>query len=89
MSHVVKSHKPYNNNMTKTVSDKLKKIFSKFQSQSVSKGTIILTPNQSTNNTNFLKSGIVRMYSIHDNGDEATMLLFKANSFFSYSSLIV
>ena len=65
-----------------TVAEKILSFFSHFQPLTVAKNQIIITPKEEISSIYLIKKGLVRMYIISEEGEEATLHVFKENSFF-------
>lgn len=68
--------------MNQKVSEKIDKFFSGFYPVSFEKGEIIIHPDGKVQHIFLLKKGKVRMYSVSDDGQEATLHIFRPSSFF-------
>lgn len=60
----------------------LEQFFSKYQRLSFKKNQLIISPDHNPGGIYFLKSGLVRQYSISAKGEELTLNIFKPFSFF-------
>lgn len=68
--------------MSHSPQSKVELFFSQYQPQSVAKNQILISPEDEIASVYFLKEGLVRMYSISSEGEEATLHVFRAGSFF-------
>ncbi len=69
------------------VQDSFKKLFnfySQFKTVSFKKGDIILSPGEVPPGVYFLKRGYTRLYSVSQEGEELTMIIYKPNDFFPF-----
>lgn len=68
--------------MESKVAEKLEFFFSQFKPLKIRKGQIIYRPEDEISNIYLIRKGLVRQYSISENGDEVTINFFRPNSFF-------
>lgn len=68
--------------MNDAVRKKLDNFFTKFKHQQYKKGEILIRADDEPQGIFYLKSGIVRQYSISKDGEEQTLNLYKPISFF-------
>lgn len=68
--------------MNLKVTEKIDKFFFQFFKVSFNKGDIILRPDGKIKNIFLLKKGSVRMYVVSDDGQEVTLHIFTAGSYF-------
>ncbi|MDQ3098144.1 MAG: Crp/Fnr family transcriptional regulator [bacterium] len=64
------------------ITKKIDVFFSQFTTVDFEKSEIIIRPNKDIHHIFLLKKGLVRMYSITEDGIEATIHIFRPNSFF-------
>lgn len=65
-----------------SVKNKVEVFFSKYISLTFAKNQIIISPEEEIMSIYLLKKGLVRMYIISEEGEEATIHVFRAGSFF-------
>lgn len=65
-----------------TAFEKLEDFFSKYKLFRYQKGEAILRPGDTPQGVYLIKKGYVRLYSISENGEELTLIIFKPNDFF-------
>jgi len=68
--------------MTSLITQKVDTFFAHFPVITFTKGEIIIHPDQPLTDIFLLKTGKVRMYVISANGEEITLHIFRANSYF-------
>src|SRR3989344_4646928 len=68
--------------MNETIRKKLDDFFTKFKHQQYKKGEILIRADDEPQGIFYLKSGVVRQYSISKDGEEQTLNLYKPISFF-------
>lgn len=68
--------------------EKVNTFFKKFKEASYKKGGTILSPDDPMNEVFFIKSGVVRLYTISRDGNETTFNLLKPETYFSMLSVI-
>lgn len=61
---------------------KLNKFFSNYKSLSFKKGQTILRPGEDPPGVFFIKKGFARLYSVSNEGEELTFVIFKSEDFF-------
>ncbi|OGE32277.1 hypothetical protein A3C99_03390 [Candidatus Daviesbacteria bacterium RIFCSPHIGHO2_02_FULL_37_9] len=67
--------------------DSFKKLFSfysQFKTVNYKRGDIILSPGQVPPGVYFLKRGYTRLYSVSQEGEDLTMIIYKPNDFFPF-----
>lgn len=62
--------------------EKLEKFFSQFKTIHYKKGEVIIRPGDIPPGVYLLKKGYVKLYSISSQGEELTLIIFKADDFF-------
>lgn len=68
----------------KQVSD----FFNKYKEIAYKKNDVIIQPNETPSSVYFVKSGVVRLYTISKNGNEITFNLLKPGAYFSMMSIL-
>lgn len=68
--------------MDTQVKTKIEGFFSKYTPATFTKNQIVISPEEKVTSVYFLKKGLVRMYVISEEGEEATIHVFRSGSFF-------
>lgn len=74
--------------MKMDITKKVAQFFSTFKQKSFHKGDIIVNPEETDKGIYYIKSGVVRMYTITSDGDELTLNIFKPSSFFPLGKMM-
>lgn len=74
--------------MPDSIDSKVLEFFSKYITVTAKKGETILRPDDPINFVFFVKSGVVRLYTISKDGNETTFNLLKPDSYFPMLSVI-
>jgi CRP/FNR family cyclic AMP-dependent transcriptional regulator len=65
-----------------TIEKTITGFFSNHKPIMLKRGQVIIRPNEDLNSIIYLKTGVVKMYTLSEEGDELTLHLFTARSFF-------
>lgn len=68
--------------MAKTVSQKINGFFEQFSKARYKKGQLIISANDKVKNIYFIKKGLIRIFSISKEGEEATLHIARPGSYF-------
>lgn len=74
--------------MNPTIQEKLDLFFRSFKNHHYKKNDIIINPDEDPGGINFIKSGIIRMYSVSPEGEEMVVNIFKPGAFFPMGWLL-